>query len=232
MGHIKLDRKMLDWEWYKDVNTCRLFLHCLLKANWRDGRFQGVDIPRGSFVTSYQTLADETGLTVKSIRTALEHLKRTGEVAVNRQSKFSVVTVKNYCLYQSEGTVMGSQGAVSGQSAGSQGATIEEKKEYKKGRNNSIVHFVPPTLEDVSGYCRENGYKIDAQRFIDFYSSKGWMVGKNKMEDWKATVRNWSRQDKQTPQKIVRTTGFSNFDQRDYDFDELEAQLLSSQKGD
>ena len=232
-GHIRIERRILDWEWYKDVNTKVLFLHCLIKANWKNGRFQGVDIPRGSFATSYQTLADETGLSQKNVRTALSHLKATGEVAVNRHPKFSVITVTNYCQYQSDGTVVGSQPAENRQSTGSQPATIEEKKEGKKGRNNNIVvHFVPPTPEDVSGYCREHGYNVDVQRFIDFYSSKGWMVGKNRMKDWRAAVRNWARQDKSIPQKMAKTTGFSNFDQRDYDLDNLEKQILESQKGD
>ena len=66
----------------------------------------------------------------------------------------------------------------------------------KKENTEKKAHFVPPTLENVIGYCRENGYKVDAQRFIDFYESKGWMVGKNKMKDWRAAVRNWSRQDR------------------------------------
>lgn len=66
----------------------------------------------------------------------------------------------------------------------------------KKESKEKKVHFVPPTLENVSGYCRENGYNVDAQRFIDFYESKGWMVGKNKMKDWRAAVRNWSRQER------------------------------------
>lgn len=237
-GHIKLDRKILDWEWYRDINTKTLFLHCLLKANWKDGRFQGVDIPRGSFATSYQSLADETGLSVKNVRTAINHLKTTGEVAVNRHPKFSVITVKNYCLYQTDGIITGSQLAEDGQSTGSQPATIEEgKKGRREERNNRVVRFAPPTLENVMGYCQEKGYDVDAERFIDFYESKGWMVGKNKMKDWRAAVRNWARQDKQDDaekkqkQSRIKATGFSNFEQRDYDFDELERQLLNSQGG-
>ena len=120
MGHgfVKLDRRILDWEWYRDLNTCRLFFHLLLRANWKDGRFQGVEIPRGSLVTSYNNLAAETGLSVKNIRTALKHLETTGEVAVNRHPKFSVVTVNNYSLYQPDGTVNGSQVADNRQSTG------------------------------------------------------------------------------------------------------------------
>lgn len=69
---------------------------------------------------------------------------------------------------------------------------VNVKRESKEKK----AHFVPPTLENVSGYCRENGYNVDARRFIDFYESKGWMVGKNKMKDWRAAVRNWSRQER------------------------------------
>ena len=53
--------------------------------------------------------------------------------------------------------------------------------------------FLPPTEEEVKQYCLENGYTLDAQRFVDFYECKGWMVGKNKMKNWKAAVRTWAR---------------------------------------
>ena len=138
MDYIKLSRKILEWEWYSDVNTCRLFIHMLLKANWKDGRFQGKEIPRGSFVSSYQNLSSETGLSVKNVRTALEHLKSTGEVAVNRHPKYSVFTIKNYCQYQSTG----SQPAVNRQSTGSQPATIEERKKERKEEYNSITDVI------------------------------------------------------------------------------------------
>lgn len=61
-------------------------------------------------------------------------------------------------------------------------------------------HFVPPTPMDVKAYCIEKGYKVDADRFCDFYESKGWMVGKNKMKDWKAAARNWARRNKEEGQ--------------------------------
>ena len=61
------------------------------------------------------------------------------------------------------------------------------------------TRFTPPTLAEVQAYCLERGNNVDAERFIDFYSSKGWMVGKNKMKDWKAAVRNWESRDKPKP---------------------------------
>lgn len=57
--------------------------------------------------------------------------------------------------------------------------------------------FVPPTAEDVTGYCQESGIAIDAQGFVDHYTSNGWMVGKKRMTDWRAAVRNWERRDRE-----------------------------------
>lgn len=58
-------------------------------------------------------------------------------------------------------------------------------------RGGKAKRFIPPTVEEVESYCSERGNGIDAQSFIDFYESKGWMIGKNKMKDWKAAVRTW-----------------------------------------
>ena len=79
--YIKLYKKMLDWEWYDDPNTMRVFLHCLLRANWKPGSWHGINYSAGEFITSLQTLAVETCLTVSQVRTAISHLKMTGEIA-------------------------------------------------------------------------------------------------------------------------------------------------------
>lgn len=67
----------------------------------------------------------------------------------------------------------------------------------RPAKKKEIKHFIPPTVEDVKQYCLENNYVLDAERFVDFYECKGWMVGKNKMKDWKAAVRTWIRKDKE-----------------------------------
>ena len=77
---------------------------------------------------------------------------------------------------------------------------IKEKEIYKEREEvKPKKKFTPPTLEEVREYCLENGYDIDPQYFIDFYESKGWMVGKNKMVNWRACVRTWVRNNKQKP---------------------------------
>lgn len=99
-GWICLHRRLLEWEWYSDINATRLFLHCLLKANHKDKKWQGKVIPRGSFITGRNVLADETGLTVQQIRTALDKLKSTNEITIKSTNKNSLVTVVNYGFYQ------------------------------------------------------------------------------------------------------------------------------------
>lgn len=98
--YIKVYRKLINWEWYTDVNTTKLFLHCLLKANWKDGSWHGYKYKRGQFITSIASLARETGLSVRQVRTALKHLKMTGEVTSKEYSKFRVITVSGYDDYQ------------------------------------------------------------------------------------------------------------------------------------
>ena len=68
--YIKINRSLLEWGWYKDKNTSRLFIHMLLKANWKDGFFLGIEIKRGSFVSSLAKLSEETNLSVREIRTS------------------------------------------------------------------------------------------------------------------------------------------------------------------
>lgn len=73
----------------------------------------------------------------------------------------------------------------------------DEVKEPKRKR------FVPPTIDEVKAYCIERDNGIDAQVFVDFYISKGWMIGKNKMSDWKAAVRTWENKQKNKGSAIV-----------------------------
>lgn len=70
-------------------------------------------------------------------------------------------------------------------------------------RGEKAKRFIPPSVEEVEQYCIERSNNIDAQSFIDFYESKGWMIGKNKMKDWKAAVRTWERSRKQENKENV-----------------------------
>lgn len=72
---------------------------------------------------------------------------------------------------------------------------LDKTRKEEKARAPSSRRFTPPTVDEVAAYCRERGNGVDAQRFVDFYASKGWRVGSSGMRDWRAAVRNWERQD-------------------------------------
>lgn len=103
-GYIKLFRKMTKWEWYKDTNTKVVFLHLLLTANHKTDTWQGITVHPGQKVTSIRHLANEIGISVRSVRTALEHLKATHEVTQETTQgathKCTIITVENWSDYQ------------------------------------------------------------------------------------------------------------------------------------
>ncbi len=99
-GWIQLHRKFLEWEWYEDNNTKVLFIHCLLKANHKDKKWRGKVIERGSFITSYAKLSQETGLSVRNVRTCLNNLEATREVTRQSTNDSTTLTICNYDTYQ------------------------------------------------------------------------------------------------------------------------------------
>ena len=101
----------------------------LLKANWKDGNFKGTTVSRGSFVSSIGKLAGETGLTEREIRTAISHLKKTGEVTSKATNKYTVFTVVKYDLYQTSDKQNDSQETSKRHSNDILTPTIEEKKD-------------------------------------------------------------------------------------------------------
>lgn len=84
--------------------------------------------------------------------------------------------------------------------------------------------FKAPSVEEVQEYCNERGNNIDAQHFVDYYSARGWMLGKNKIKDWKACVRTWERNDSFKPQKPVQPE--KKYDQNGYESEEELMKML------
>ena len=68
----------------------------------------------------------------------------------------------------------------------------EKECEAKADKPPTRHSFFPPSVEDVKEYCNSSGYTVDPERFVDYYTANGWMIGKNKMKDWKAAVRSWN----------------------------------------
>ena len=86
----------------------------------------------------------------------------------------------------------------------------KEKESVEADKPPTRYRFTPPTVDEVMAYCAEKGYRVDPERFVDYYTSNGWRVGKNPMKDWKSAVRNWNKKedtDGKTESKPLWTVG-------------------------
>ena len=97
----------------------------------------------------------------------------------------------------------------------------------KLSKVNSVSATHHPTLDEVKAYCNERNNRVDPERFIDYYTSNGWKVGKNPMKDWKAAVRTWERSDVQKTRSKntllnYKETGTSHSNLNDISFSEDE----------
>ena len=183
-GYIRLFRKIDSWEWYTEPNTIRMFLHCLIKANHTDKLWRGITIHAGSFVTSRASLAKELDITERQVRTAINHLKSTNELTSKSTNHYSIITVNNWYLYQ-----------INDQQNDRQ--EVQQTTTTNNIYKNNIVEinkkFTKPTIDEIKKYCLERGNSIDAEYFYNYYESKGWLVGKSKMKDFKAAIRTWEQ---------------------------------------
>lgn len=139
-GFIRISRKIMKWGWYTDVPTCKLFMHLVLKANFTEGKFKDIIVERGQTVTSYGHLAEETGLSVQQVRTAINKLLSTQEITQDATSSYQVITLCNYDTYNPQGkitnkvsnTLSNNQITNDQQTDNKQVTTIEEEEESKE----------------------------------------------------------------------------------------------------
>lgn len=148
--YIKLYRDIIDWEWFKDGNTLKVFIWLMVKANIKKNGFNGVSINRGQVATSYLTIARDTGLTVSQVRTAIRHLKMTGEVTGKIYPKFQVLTIVKYALYQDSVT-----GNRTGKSQASDKQVTGKPQQYKNIRMEERKNIPPAAAEDARDWERD-----------------------------------------------------------------------------
>ena len=158
--YIKLFRKILSWEWYKDTNTTRVFLHILLKANYKPSRYKGVEVGAGECVCGRKQWAEELGLSEQQVRTALNHLKSTNEITIRATNKFSVVKVEKWAFWQIEEG--GATNRITNKLTNNQPTTNQQvttSKESKKVINKESLSYVPvgqPYKDPITGRIRFN----------------------------------------------------------------------------
>lgn len=155
-GWIKLHRKFLDWEWFNKSEAVHLFLYMLLKANHKDGKWQGVDVKRGQFISSLGNISNATGLSIQVIRTNLKRLEKTSEIEVKSTSQFTIVTICKYECYQQENETTNKQLTNEQQTTNKQSTTNKNEK------NNKEIN-----IDYFDKFWTLYGKSIDKQKCLD-----------------------------------------------------------------
>ena len=150
-GYIKLWRSMLSWEWYDDPPTMVVYVHLILSANIDNVIWHGIEIPRGSLISSYAKIAKRTGLSIQQTRTAISHLETTGEITRSAHSKFTVFTLNNYDKFQ-EATQKSTSKSLKNQQASPNQPTSNQqqnRKDKKDKKEENISADAPENYEVV-----------------------------------------------------------------------------------
>lgn len=172
---IKLDRKLLEWRWFQNPKTLSVWVWLLLSVNAFPKEYEKETIGRGEIATSYADIGKAVHQTVSEVRTALKHLKDTGEINVKATAKGQIIRVLGYDKYQGMVTAP---------------APEDEKEEEKKAGDAPKV----PSLSEVAEYFAEKGLdEHDAIRFMEYNGKKGWKINGKPVRRWKAAADGWIR---------------------------------------
>lgn len=173
-GWLKFHRSLLLWEWYHDPVCRGVFFHILLSANYEPKRWQSIEIFPGQLVTSYEKLGKPLGFGVQSVRTALHKLKSTGELTVQTNSKFSVITIIKWEQYQDTNTPANNQLTGNQQSTNNNLRKKERKKEVTLPSPENVSPEIWDSWMEVRRMKKaaftERAYKMIVKELAGFHS--------------------------------------------------------------
>lgn len=195
-GCIQMHRSILKWEWYDDINTCRVFTHLLLTASYYDNEWHGMKINRGQRVCSYAKLAKETSLSVQNVRTAIKHLISTGELTYLNNREYGLVTVNNYDKYQWSTQEPTNLQQTSNtplthlqQQSNKANKAIKQKDNYIQPDKTQFTDYVFMTHVEYDKLVDRVG-EYGAKRCIEILDNYKGSSGKKYKDDYRA-ILNW-----------------------------------------
>ena len=185
------------------------WIDLLLLANHKEGLFyvrgNKVVVGRGQIGTSSRTLANRWKWSRGKVERFLQYLEESGQIKPQKTNVITLISICNYDEYQN--TEPQNEPQTSHRQTTNEPQTDPNKNDNNVNNANNdnkeskgkTSRFTPPTIEEVKARIAEMGYTFDAEAFIAFYQSNGWMVGKYKMKDWKAAMVTWQKREPRFP---------------------------------
>lgn len=201
-GYIKLFRQIVDsdiWK-LKPFSEGQAWIDLLCITNFEKGFIktkngQIITLNRGDCGYSMLTLSERWGWSRGKTKRFLDFLTEQQMIQQKMCGKHTVLLISNFEKYQMRTTNDTTNDTTNGQQMIQQTDTIKKNKEEKEEKEENKL-FIVPKIEEIENYCNERNNKINPLQFYDYYQSKGWMIGKNKMKDWQAAVRTWEQKNK------------------------------------
>jgi DNA replication protein DnaD len=197
-GWIKIHRCITNHWIYTEKRSFSKFeawIDILMTVNFADAQvlIKGklYQVKRGQSILSMDSWANRWNWNKSKVRRFMDLLQKDSMIVIKTDTITTQLTVCNYESYQDERHTDKPQTKRKRNTNETQTTPIKEEEEEQEEKKEKVDRFVSPTIQEL----KTEFPNLDAQRFHDFYSSKGWMIGKNKMKDWKAAARNWLSRD-------------------------------------
>lgn len=194
-----------NWVWEdKPFSKGQAWMDLILIANHEDvvkfvkGRPHKFE--KGTVSRSQRKLAEDWGWSRTKVIRFLHDLEATGMIE-KKTTNYTVIKLVNWDKFQNVQTKKKTTKNTTDKTTDDTTGDTLNNNELTMNNNIKRGNFVPPSPEEVAAYCTERKNGIDPESFIAFYQSKGWMIGKNKMKDWKAAVRTWEQRETKTKKK-------------------------------
>ncbi len=207
-GWIRLYRRVQDDKWWLSEKFTRsqAWIDMILLASHTKKTFfvrgNEVSLKRGQLAIAESTLSDRWKWSRDKIRRFLKDLEMDGKIIQQKNRLISIYNIVNYNTYQTTDQTTDKQQKNHKQECKELKELEEVKTISKNGR------FKKPTLEEVVEYCKERNNNVDAEKWMAYYNSNGWRVGKNPMKNWKSAIITWEKnRQKGDSQNVTNNTG-------------------------
>lgn len=165
-GWIKVNRKILEWQWYGDSRMVHLWMHLILSANHRDSKYMGMDVKRGQVVVGRKQLSSTLGISEDRIRTGLDRLEDGGCITRKTTNKYTIITICNYDIYQLDDNY---ESPTNPQQIPNKSPTNPHKQEYKEYLDINTTESNTNVLS--SSVSISKSASADADQFLVFFNS-------------------------------------------------------------